>query len=1031
VKTLPSNISGSHLKRGARPRIFVELPDMGLFLGTAESTIDGNSYENRLNPCGTITWDAPLFGGMGSISNVTIKNLELDRDVSFCTAAEIDPYGQSGRIGAGRVVSDGYDTYANIRKAATGNFDTVSMICGRRRYGEEPLYGYSVYRAIVQFEIPSDLTSCEDAAIYLTGMANYSDDDFWLYVVEGNWALYNTGDMFNDFQGWTDTEGAYGSTTVLNEKFTSYAFSASGTNIIRLNGDGRNLIESKAGQVLKLMLLSKNDYLGNTTGDPTGDEYVKFEANTAQLKLRYNTRSLTNTAARVYLAYDPVPSSTGDMLLVWTGVVDKWKLNDKTLDLELKQDNKRQDKLLPEKIIDDSSFAEVPQDNVGEPYPLVVGDVYKSTYGLHRCGIGLEKTGGVLNPTSGVHDYYSCPVTKRGDNDYNDMMEILVSNRGIYDSLSAFPAVWISGLKAFGRFWANISSDLGSSYRYVKAYPKKRYHGSKVSETAAVFEEDFLGAAVSIIPSHVYDSDGVTGAENAFSESGSGSAELDMGSDYFVVGFSGRGGGGAIDKAEIVYEQTDAGSTYALGIYVYEKPKQLDAEGDDGVSSYSAPDQYFTSSSATFVTDGVSAGDMLIIESETNRGRYRIKSVDGETQLTLYDGLVDATGQSFKVIASPSNLLVKNEQMTGDGQRVFDITDHVGWDVENILVKFQPTGNQTFTVSNLQLRFFVSPEENITTVYFDKRGMKDDASGTITGSAGSLLENPSHVIEGIARNDMGYGSSYIDADAFDESTGLLSGWEFAFQLTERKGSMKLFDELGRQCKSTVMFDERNRLSILTFNEDRGFPNAGTNTPEVPDDLDIFDEDATATNGEFTRHPISQMSFNVEPLDLVEIKNDFTLYYKMNYGSGEYEKVLFIDHGDGVKDDVETNINKGYLENDQTLEGTGGLKELTSECYNTIGTTNTMVVKCPAIRDEATATKLLQYHVERRTKQRYVVSFWNPGTAVGFEIGDYINIRHTRLRNLLGEAAMYSQKWEIKMIRYDLDKHRIFIKALQV
>ncbi|OYT63035.1 hypothetical protein B6U67_03770 [Methanosarcinales archaeon ex4484_138] len=68
--------------------------------------------------------------------------------------------------------------------------------------------------------------------------------------------------------------------------------------------------------------------------------------------------------------------------------------------------------------------------------------------------------------------------------------------------------------------------------------------------------------------------------------------------------------------------------------------------GTDGATTASSA--VFTSSSATFQTNGVQAGDHLTITSGSDTGTYEIQSVDSETQVTLTTALTTtATGISY------------------------------------------------------------------------------------------------------------------------------------------------------------------------------------------------------------------------------------------------------------------------------------------------------------------------------------------------------------------------------------------------
>ena len=108
--------------------------------------------------------------------------------------------------------------------------------------------------------------------------------------------------MYDDFEGHESGNTPY-TGDVLNETWSTY--SSGSNNYIRLNKLGKKLIEDNAGSVLKLMFLSKNDYDGSGVSEPTGKEFIRFVSSSSYMKLRYNTISLDNLEATIYLAYCP------------------------------------------------------------------------------------------------------------------------------------------------------------------------------------------------------------------------------------------------------------------------------------------------------------------------------------------------------------------------------------------------------------------------------------------------------------------------------------------------------------------------------------------------------------------------------------------------------------------------------------------------------------------------------------------------------------------------------------------------------
>ena len=102
-------------------------------------------------------------------------------------------------------------------------------------------------------------------------------------------------------------------------------------------------------------------------------------------------------------------------------------------------------------------------------------------------------------------------------------------------------------------------------------------------------------------------------------------------------------------------------------------------------------------------------------------------------------------------------------------------------------------------------------------IYFGGTGIKDDGSGTITGSASALIENPSHIAEHIARTYMGLATGGIDTTSFDNvNTELTSNYKMAFFVNKSINSKNLLEKIGLQGKSHFRFNAVNKLSADTF-----------------------------------------------------------------------------------------------------------------------------------------------------------------------------------------------------------------------
>lgn len=960
----PSNVTENYLKRGKKPRVYVYIPDLDLFMGTVGATIDGEVYGNRLSGAGTITWDAPMAGGIATVSNVTIDNLELDRDIELASEAEQEPLPQNGQIGAGRIIKESPTTggtYADSRGSATGEFSTSSIIIGRayRLYGGADRY--SVARGLLQHALPAGLTSCEEAYISLDGIDKDTLNGVELYVVERTWQAWATADLFDGFDGHESGMTQY-TGTILNERWHSDEFIAGGENKIRLNEHGRKYIEEQAaaGQAAYFTILSKADYDGDA-GSYDNDQ-VRFEATTATLNLKYNTLELTNREAQIYYGYDPLPSALGDIFLRWTGVIHSYEISDKTLSLELRQAKNKHNRYIPDKQISKADYPECPDVNVGKTYPLVIGEFAATT--LHKTGVGNFTAYGPITSLINYSypDCYKAYVVKDA---VEEKLALLSEKRVVNHSQPFF--VWNGAISAFELFHilTTIIVPLGISEQTLT--PRTETSGFPHSLSELQFK-----ALSTIIPSkHVVNGLGITDPEGAYDEDSDTYCSISQDNaslDFYFTRPEGISGTGAI--AFLVYAKFIGGADPTDFHFLLVKDQR---------TSVSDPNDWVQiADTATWTGDGLYLFGFYIIDANS-KDRQQIPL--DQYRMTLYRDTDD----------------------TGEVQ-VYDVCAVLAYNAEDITELF--TYGQGLPY-----------------------GSWVDASGRSNAyDQSDVVENPPMIVEALSREYMELTSSEIDTSAIDTASGELASWKMAYDLLEMTPSMTHFGEIGEQSKSLVTFDEQNRLTIITHDADRAFPGAGTNTPWKPGELDIFDEAAGLTNGAFTRHPIEPGSFTVEPYG--EPRNNFKLRYKYNYATNQYEGLLYINHGGGVAANVDSNIDVNNLEDGMTLTGTGGLKDLTSSCYNRILTVKTKIIECPYIRDEATATKELQHEVIMHATDRHIAKFRTYDNAILHELWDYINIRHRRLLTFMDQARMEQQKWRVLRIQHAQMAAKIGITAIE-
>lgn len=962
MKILSSNASDNYLKTGTIPRIFVKIEDANLFLGN-KILVDGDdSYTDTLKRNGTITSSIAPFGGVAAVSGVEIANLELGNELTFCTQENLDPIGAPGEpVGAGRLIStaEAEYSYGDVRGSATGSFDTPFVTVGQKKLTSNSDTYFYTYRGCLQFEIPAGLTSCEDATLCLYGNQDKSDTDYEIRVIQGTWDTWATDGMFDDFDGHESGDTAYDETEdtdspALNETWRTYSFSTSSTipNYIRFNLVGRELIENTAGSKLKLLLLSERDFDGD---EPSGDEFVLFNVHNAYLRLRYNTYDLYNKEAIIYLAFCDTDGSdlvtdVDDMQRLWTGVVDDYSINERTLNLSLRQNNFKKNVVIPRDIITRDNYSDAPDYVIDKPIPIIYGDFISNEY--HKEGIAY-----VENEDTSVQYAHRDYVKLYQYDEVN--LRFLMANHAIKEIDNAM-AIYESGNKVFVLIAGVISAVTDEDNKKIELD-----QGSTRTKFPYYLVQNAVQPFIAYIPNYVIGGE-VENRENAFDSDPTNYTTL-------------VGGGG---QPEYWFAQSDSYKPYGIA--------RLHEAGNRYVC---------------FETEIVGGG-----------------AYDGNLDVVIYCYRIGGTAEVRDTINQDGYhyVYIDDSKVPGTGSLAFSIFFTNFATVDDVKLK------------NLSLCAGFNHE--IKEAYFSVSGYY--ATDTTIAAVDTVYEKPSHIIESIGRDYMGLDGDSLNATSFDTLVTDLTDWKFAFQLLERKDASKLIGELAEQCKTSLYWDEDDKLKAIMFDVDTAFPNADDNTPDVPGSLDIFDEAASVTSGAFTTHPILEKGkgvtqFEMFKMGMDETKNDFILHYKKNNATGDYLENLYITNGAGTEGSVNTNITAASLENDQDLTNTGNLKQLTSDCYNDISTTNTWEYEAWAVRDSATANKLLQHFIERLTKNRWKIKFSTGLNAIGIELGDFICVKHHRLQDIFGVPTERIKKWEVIRINHNLDAHNITFEAIEV
>jgi hypothetical protein len=185
----------------------------------------------------------------------------------------------------------------------------------------------------------------------------------------------------------------------------------------------------------------------------------------------------------------------------------------------------------------------------------------------------------------------------------------------------------------------------------------------------------------------------------------------------------------------------------------------------------------------------------------------------------------------------------------------------------------------------------------------------------------------------------------------------------------------------------LIYSGHKKWRIVTpFAQLNKFANSGTDTPN---DDDIFTDVDIITSGKFVRHPIKKGSFQIQRTQ-----------------SNTYGDKLTINYID---------THQGFLRSQSTGSGNG--KEITLDNW--------------MIRADSDVSTLAGVLDDWLLNQHFIVEFETFYNAIGYEIGDVINIRHADLNDDMLSATVNTQKWMIYEINKNWRPNTIKIKAVEL
>ena len=240
--------------------------------------------------------------------------------------------------------------------------------------------------------------------------------------------------------------------------------------------------------------------------------------------------------------------------------------------------------------------------------------------------------------------------------------------------------------------------------------------------------------------------------------------------------------------------------------------------------------------------------------------------------------------------------------------------------------------------------------------YADVKGRKFgawvDADSRNNGyNSGDLIESPAYIIESVFRDVLGLTSSSIDYTSFDTvgntTDGKRDDWKLARSFTRQELSLAIVEQIARDsaCVSIRDSDNKERVVALDFYT----PSLSLDSRDI-----LIDENGRPMVGASQVHPS-------------KIFNEFFLDYRLDYGTGNHNKQLFITASD-------QNLTSNTRSDKSPLDTFTGLCSTSQTHFNITRRWN---YATDYIRDDATAELFIKLMADWLTFRKWIVEVKMP------------------------------------------------------
>lgn len=679
-------------------------------------------------------------------------------------------------------------------------------------------------------------------------------------------------------------------------------------------------------------------------------------------------------------------------------------------------------KELPDRVLTKDEFTYLPDANVGKAIPIIYGD-FEGT-AVHKTGCGYD------TPRSFCKAY----VTRRPEATSPDVGELICASHDLNDFKVLYggrTALWNGDNKYFSI--CDFSDGTAS------------FSDGLYKRTACSGMQRGVSMLPLIVPEFV-EQTGTTTGENAVNENASDYTELTSGeSATFKI------------RASLLKELISGRQTRSNVIVLRARIKKTDITDDllrctltksdetappsgervidlvsadmtdaDAVMYVEVVGIYFT------VNNNIPSGGILTAKGPGDDDIHDQKAKTGaadewaadewnglwvkvecnevlskEIVKEITDTTVDAFSGTLSIAAETwgSNIQAGARYEVCSGQE----WDFQSDDYDELLIKLEyvtvsSDDGGKFEIRNLYIDGTIDSTEEADEVFFSCKGRGfgswiDNGAHSNSFNSGDLIENPVYAIESLLIDSAGAVIGDIHAANFDAMATLRSSWKTARQILERADVYEFIRQLcyefGFACYER--FD-------------------GTFTARRIDAT--TDAVTTYDNASYALDQSGKPTFKIKRGKIGEVFNEFYLRYKINYATGEPEKVLFVKSPEqGTWDASYSNL-------------ASGAEDAWNKChavYTNFVQKNVWDYTAEWIRDDATAELALEFFINLLTRRPLIVSHESGLKMLGVELLDECKHSH----DILPAADNATTRFKVTTMELDPETDRLFMEYMAV